>query len=116
MNIIDNMGYSQWQKRNTNAFNKLSTNQKQQARSEGYFNVGWDKVKKSWEILLQSSRSSTLFDLKLKKGDMPGAINQSILEAEKAQEIARNGISKLDQKLAKLNKISAAALKKHQLL
>lgn len=116
MNIIDGMSYRQWQKRNTDSFGKLSKKQKQVARSKGYFNCGWDKVKQSWELLKNITDIPKLFDIKLSKGDISGAVNQSILEATQAQEIAKQTIKNLDGTRKKINKVARAALNEYQLL
>lgn len=109
---IDEMNYNQWQRRNSDIFNNLSKKQKQAARERGYFNVGWDKVKHSWEIV----KPITLFNRKLKKGDIHGALNQSILEAEEAQKIAKKAIQDLNDNYNNLSKATEVVLGKYQLL
>jgi hypothetical protein len=116
MSLINGMNYSQWQQRNTNYFNKLPKDKKQKARDRGYFNVGWEKVKKSWEILIGFTEILSLFENKIKKGDISGAINFSILEAEQAQKVAKDAIKNLDLKRKELNKVSRNSLNKYQLL
>lgn len=116
MSLIDGMSYSQWQQRNTNYFNKLPKNKKLEARDQGYFNVGWEKVKKSWEVLIKIIEIPALFDHKIKKGDISGAINLSILEAEQAQQVAKDEIKNLNLKRKELNKVSKNMLNKYQLL
>lgn len=116
MNLADGMNYSQWQKRNTNYFNKLQKKQKLKARNQGYFNVGWEKVKKSWEILIGFTEVLSLFEKMLKKGNISSAINLSIMEAEQAQKVAKDAIDNFSLKRKKLNKISKNSLNKYQLL
>jgi hypothetical protein len=116
MSIIDGMNYSQWRKRNTNIFNKLSNKQKKEIREHGYFNSGWHKVLKSWKVLSAFIEIPTLFDIKLKKGDISGALNQCILGAEKAQEIALQAIETLNNNHNALNKVVKTTLNKYQKL
>jgi hypothetical protein len=116
---IDGMSYRQWQKRNTDAFKKLSKEQQQLARQQGYFNVSWQKVQQSWTILQQlnqSTQPTSLFDAKLKKGDVVGALNQSILEAEQAQQIAKQEIANLQDKRDQIKELAENTLNKYQLL
>ncbi len=113
---VDGMSYRQWQKRNTDLFQKLPKDQQIIARKNGYHNVGWEKVQQSWKILQQIHQPQSLFDAKLKRGDLEGAINQSILEAEKAYEFANQGILELERKHRKIHKMAEKALNKYQLL
>jgi hypothetical protein len=113
---VDGMSYRQWQKRNTDAFQQLTKAQQQLSRQQGYRNVGWQQVQQSWKILQQLIKSPSLFDAKLKKGDLSGAINQSILEAEQAQEIAKQSVSKLKHKRNQIQELTEKTLNKYQLL
>jgi len=113
---INGFSYRQWQKRNTDTFQKLSKEQKQTAREQGYYNVGWQRVQQSWEILQQKTEPRPLFDAKLKRGDLTGAINQSILEAEQAQNVAQKGVSNLQRKRKRIKDLAETAQKKYQLL
>ena len=116
MKVLDELNYRQWQKRNTEAFGKLPTKQKYEARQKGYFNAGWKKVENSWEILNSFDKLITIFDAKLKKGNVSGAIEQCILEAEQAQEIAQQAIRDLNDNQNILTKVAKATLNKYQLL
>lgn len=113
---VDDMSYRQWQKRNTDTFHQLTKAQQQFARQQGYRNVGWQQVQLSWEILQQLTKPPSLFDVKLRKGDLPGAINQSILEAEQAQEIAKQSVSSLKRKRNQIQELTEKTLDKYQLL
>lgn len=112
---VEGMSYRQWQKRNNDTFQKLTKAQQQTARQRGYRNIGWQQVQQSWGILQQLTPPS-LFDAKLKKGDLVGAIDQSILEAEQAQAIAKQGIAELKRKRSKIQELAEDALNKYQLL
>jgi hypothetical protein len=116
MRIIDGMKYNQWQKRNTQIFKKLSTEQKQDVRKQGYFNMGWEKIKSSWEILSSSIEAPSFFDIKLKKGDFSGAIDQCILGAEQFHRISQAAIEELKHDHNALNKLAQTTLDKYQLL
>jgi hypothetical protein len=113
---VDGMNYRQWQKRNTNTFQKLTKAHQQSARQQGYYNLGWQQIQKSWGILHQFIEPPSLFDAKLKKGDLVGAIGQSILEAEKAQAIAQQGVADLKRKRKKIQELAENVLNKYQLL
>lgn len=113
---IDGMSYRQWQKRNTETFRQLTKAQQQLAREQGYRNVGWQYVQQSWMILQELTQPLSLFDAKLKKGDLSGAIHQSILVAEQAQETAQQSISKLKHKRKQIQDLTEKTLNKYQLL
>lgn len=115
MNIND-MSYRQWQKRNTDAFQKLTKEQQAIARQNGYFNLRWQKVQHSWVILQRFTDLPSLFDAKLKKDDLTGAVNQSILEADQAQKIAKQSILDLEKKRKQIQELASAALNNYQLL
>lgn len=112
---VDGLSYRQWQKRNTDTFQQLAKAQKQTARQQGYSNVGWQNVQTSWKILQQLIPPS-LFDAKLRKGDLSGAMDQSILEAEQAQAIAQQGIADLKRKRNEIQELAEQTLNKYQLL
>jgi hypothetical protein len=116
MKVLDELNYRQWQKRNTESFGKLSANQKYDARQKGYLNTGWKKVENSWRILKSFGEVITIFDAKLKKGNVSGAIDQCIFEAEQAQEIAQRAIRDLNDNQDILTKVAKATLNKYQLL
>ncbi len=113
---VNGLSYRQWQKRNTDAFQQLTKVQQQAVRQKGYRNIGWQQVQQSWEVLQQLKQLPSLFDAKLKKGDLPGAIDQSILEAEQAQEVAKKGVANLKRKQNKLQELAEKTLSKYQLL
>ena len=113
---IDHMSYRQWQKRNTDIFQQLTKAQQQVVRQQGYRNVGWQQVQHSWKVLQQFIKPPTLFDAKLKRDDLKGAIDQSILEAEQAQAIAKEGISSLKRKRTQIDELTEKTLNKYQLL
>ena len=116
MKTIEVMGYGQWQKRNTKAFEKLSRKQQQEIRKKGYFNVGWEKIKLSWRILSSFAESSNFFNIKLKKGDLSGAIDQCILEVEQFHKKSQQAITELRHEYNILNEFAQSALDKYQLL
>ena len=113
---IDGMSYRQWQKRNTDTLQQLTKAQQQLIRQQGYRNVGWQQVQQSWGILQQLTKPISLFDAKLKKGNLTGAIDQSILEAEQAQDVAKQGILNLKLKRNHIQGLAEKTLNKYQLL
>ena len=116
MNIVDGLSYRDWQQRNTESFFKLDRSQQKELRSKGYRNIGWNHVQKSWSLLQTSFQELSLFDHKLRKGDLIGAINHSILEAEQAQDIASEALESLDKNYKEVKQIANQALAKYQLL
>lgn len=112
---VDGMSYRQWQKRNTDTFQQLTKIQQQAAREQGYRNVGWQQVQQSWSIL-QRLIPPNLFDARLKRGDLAGAIDQSILEAEQVQEIAKQSIFNLKRRRSQIQELAEQTLDKYQLL
>ncbi|MBD2256363.1 hypothetical protein [Pseudanabaena sp. FACHB-2040] len=112
---IDGMSYREWQKRNSDTFQILTKAQQQSVRQQGYRNVSWQKVQQSWKIL-QQLKPPSLFDAKLKKGDLPGAIDQSILGAEQVQDLAKQAKSNLKRKRNQIQKRADEVLDKYQLL
>lgn len=111
------MNYREWQKRNTKHFTSLTKMQQKQARNQGYCNIGWDKVKNSWKILCKLTDNTTsLFEYKLNKDNLVGAIDLSLLEAEQAKGIARKAVSDLDANEERLRKIADEAFAKYTLL
>lgn len=52
--VIDGLGYREWQRRNSDRFKQLSRDEQKQARTKGYRNVGWENVRKSWELIRPS--------------------------------------------------------------
>jgi hypothetical protein len=113
---VDGMSYRQWQKRNTDAFQRLTKAQQKTGRQQGYYNVGWQRVQESWNILQQLTQLPSLFEAKLKKGDLEGAIHQSILEAGQAQELAQQSVTDLEHRRQQIHAMKEKALNKYQLL
>lgn len=113
---INGLSYRQWQKRNTDSFKKLSKAQQRQARIKGYYNISWPQVQESWEILQKQMQPASLFDAKFKRGDLEGAITQSLLEAEKAQALAHKGKKSLKHKAKRIKELAKNTLNKYQLL
>lgn len=110
------MNYRQWQKRNTEYFHRLSNVDKRLLREKGYHNIGWQKVKDSWKILEKFLEPKSIFDKKLQKGDLLGAINQSILEADCAHRVASQAMYQQDQYQDEVNKIANNVLNKYPVL
>ncbi len=117
MKLIEAMNYREWQKRNTEHFNKLTKNQRKKARQQGYSNVGWQNVQKSWNIVLKiDTPPPNLFEYKLRKGDIIGAIGLSILEAERAKHQAQTAIKSLNKNQQYFDQLADEALAKYPLL
>lgn len=117
MNVKGGMNYREWQRRNKEHFSLLTKVQQKQARQQGYFNTGWDKVQESWKILCKlTDNVTTLFEHKLSKSDIVGAIDLSLLDADNAKETARKAVSDLDASEKRLTKIADEALAKYPLL
>ncbi len=115
MKLVSELSYQQWQKRNSLAFNQLDKLQKQNIRTKGYFNRGWAKVKQSWTLLQEyESKVVTMFDRKLAKGDLKGAINIAIMDSEQTSKIATEAIETLEANQQKLDKLATEALNKYQ--
>jgi len=114
--LIEGMGYSEWQKRNKKGFEQLTKIQKKEARSRGYYNRGWNKVLISWKIICQINNIVTFFEYKLSKGDIIGAIRQSIAEANQAKILVQQSIDVLDKNQESIDKIAETALAKYQTL
>ena len=112
----DGMSYCQWQKRNSTIYKQLSQKQQQKARKQGYYNVGWEKVRRSWQILQDEAVPPTIFAAKLRKGDVAGAVDQSILIAEKAQKLASQSLKSLNCSRKEVKKLAKTTLNKYQLL
>lgn len=126
---IEGMNYRQWQKRNTEYFNRLNKLQQAESRKRGYRNIGWDRVQKSWKLVNTSNQAeneetvvpfkkpnniASLFDHKLHKGDVVGALDLSILEYERASVMAKQALKELENNRNYLNKITVEALAKYQ--
>lgn len=110
MKIVQGLNYRQWQKRNTDKFKTLTVAQKKEARAKGFFNRGWEQVQKSWDILMSfvnivNNSVVTIFEHKLNKGNLIGAINQSLYEIEHTAEIVEKKVENIDQLLQKATDI-----------
>jgi hypothetical protein len=117
MKVKGGMNYREWQRRNTKHLSLLTQVQQKQARNQGYCNIGWDKVQNSWKILCKFTDNVTsLFEHKLSKGDIVGAIELSLLDAEHAKGIAQKAVSDLDANEKRLSKVADEALAKYPLL
>jgi len=117
MKLIGGMNYREWQKRNGKGFSLLTKIQQKEARTQGYCNIGWNEVQNSWKIICKLTGNITnLFEYKLGKGDIVGAIEISLLEAEYAKGIARKAVSDLDVNEKRLRKVADEALAKYPLL
>ena len=114
--LIEGMRYLEWQKRNQQGFDNLTKIQKKEARNQGYYNRGWDKVLKSWNIICKINNIVTLFEYKLSKGDIIGAIGQSIAEANQAKNFVLKSIDALDKNQEFLDQLAEITLAKYQTL
>jgi hypothetical protein len=115
MKIVQNLNYRQWQKRNSSVFYKLNKSEQTEAREKGYRNIGWDDVQKSWLILQELKPNIvSIFEHKLAKGDLVGAINLAIMNSDKTSEIATEAIATLEKNQQQLNKLAEDALNKYQ--
>lgn len=121
MRLLEAMNYRQWQRRNTEHFNRLTKSQKKEARQQGYYNNGWGKVQSSWGIICKfdcklDRNVTTLFEYKLRKGDILGAIELSLLEAEGTKQIARQALETLEKNQRYLDEVADKTLAKYPLL
>lgn len=114
MKIIEGMSYREWQKRNSDHLQKLTQFQKKEVRQKGYHNVGWANVQKSWNVINQFLGLSSLFIHRLQKGDIVGAINHSMIEAEQASNLAKDAIETISKTKDDLNSLVNQALDKYQ--
>jgi hypothetical protein len=114
--IIDGISYLEWQRRNKKCFDKLTQFQKKEARSQGYYNLGWHKLINSWNIICSFNNIVMLFDYKLNKGDIIGAIDQSIAEANQTSVLAEQAIDILNETQDFINQLAKTALIKYPVL
>lgn len=118
--MLKEMNYRQLQNRNTVTFKNLTKPQQKEAKKQGYYNVGWEKVKSSWDILCvippPPNPVVALFKRKIIKNDIPGAVGMIILESENIEKIAQEGLSKLDKLEKQFNKETDKILKKYPIL
>lgn len=117
MKLIKGMSYRQWQKQNKEYFNSINKTQQKEARQKGYCNIGWDRVQNSWEIIYKFYHDvPSLFEHKLHKGDVIGAIEISLLTADKAKHLARQAIRSLNKSQQCFDKLADETLAKYPLL
>lgn len=117
MKLFEGMSYRQWQKRNTEHFNYLTKTQQREARKQGYCNMSWDKVHNSWKLICKVTNNVvSFFEHKLSKGDIIGAIEISILEAEQAKHLAQQAINNLHTTQQYFDKVADETLAKYPLL
>lgn len=57
---------------------------------------------------------ASIFDAKLKKGDLLGAVDQSLLEAEEAKRIAQEGRESLEASAAKMRELAESVLARYK--
>lgn len=115
MNLINDLSYRQWQKRNSLYFNQLDKLTQQEIRKKGYCNRGWNQVQKSWAILQEyQGKIVTIFDHKLAKGDLKGAINLAIIDSQQTKNLARDAIASLEKNQQRLDKLAKKTLNKYQ--
>jgi hypothetical protein len=115
MKLLDNLNYRQWQKRNSLAFNQLDKLQQKEIRKKGYNNRGWNQVKKSWIILQEyQGKIISIFDHKLTKGDLIGAINIAMINSEETSNIASEAIATLEKNQQKIDELAEKTLNKYQ--
>lgn len=120
MKFVDKLNYRDWQKRNTENFALLTKSQQKEARELGYHNLGWGKVIKSWEILCQlqslppkNTNVSSLFEYKLNRRDVVGAIDLSLIEVEQAKNLARETLKSIEESQNRINELTDKALAKY---
>lgn len=116
MKLHDGLNYREWQKRNKEKFDRLSNPQKKQCRDKGYCNVGWEKVRNSWQIISNIDNVINLFDHHLRSHNLIGALDISILEAENAIRFAEISKKNLNDKLNDFNEITDNFLSNHPIL
>ena len=51
MKVVEGLNYREWQKRNKHYFEALTNQDKKFLRKEGYKNLGWQSVIRSWKLL-----------------------------------------------------------------
>jgi hypothetical protein len=117
MKTTESMSYRQWQKRNTELFRSLDRKNQKKARQQGYYNVGWDKVKSSWTIVSELPPNViSLFEYKLNQGDIIGAIDLSIIQAERGKTIAQYAREELHKNKEKLEQSANQLLARYPIL
>ena len=114
--IVGGMNYRQWQQRNSAVFKELSRKQQKILKAQGYRNLGWDYVQKSWELLCPPDKVIRLLDYKLSRGDIAGAVDISLLGIEDAKKLAKEIFDRVDAGHSKVKSIAGNILKKYQLV
>jgi hypothetical protein len=123
---IDNLSYHEWQRRNSAGFKELTRAQQKALRTQGYRNLGWSGVQNSWQLLKHfhpvnkplkdpSSNVESLFEHKLARGDVIGAIDISLLEANEAKRLAQETLNCIEEGHAEIESIAEKILNKYQL-
>ncbi len=112
MKLVKGLSYRQWQQRNTSNFKALSKNVQKDIRGNGYYNVGWEKIKSSWR-LISELKVINLIDYKLKSGDIDGAINIVDIESTNANKIANKTIDNIQQTRHQLDKSLVNTINKY---
>lgn len=116
MRIIDGLNYREWQRRNTQFFSQLNSAQQKELRLQGYRNVGWLNVQRSWKVLKKITEAPDLFQHRLDNHDLLGAIRHAILESERTKQFAQESLEKVEENYQKIHQIATETLAKYQLL
>jgi hypothetical protein len=66
--------------------------------------------------VLGDKNKNDFFDAKLRRGDITGAIDQSIMEADKASKMAKEAIKNIEARRKEVSELTQKALKKYPLL
>jgi hypothetical protein len=121
--MFKEINYRQLQSRNTVTFKSFTKSQQKEARKQGYYNVGWEKVRSSWDILCviqpplpDDDHVVDLFEYKVTKNDISGAFGMIILESENMDNLAEEGLSMLDKLEKQFNEKADKILKKYPIL
>jgi hypothetical protein len=121
--MFKEINYRQLQSRNTVTFKSFTKSQQKEARTQGYYNVGWEKVRSSWDILCviqpplpDDDHVVDLFEYKVTKNDISGAFGMIILELENMDNLAEEGLSMLDKLEKQFNEKADKILKKYPIL
>jgi hypothetical protein len=121
--MFKEINYRQLKSRNTVTFKSFTKSQQKEARKQGYYNVGWEKVRSSWDILCviqpplpDDDHVVDLFEYKVTKNDISGAFGMIILESENMDNLAEEGLSMLDKLEKQFNEKADKILKKYPIL
>ena len=112
MKLVKGLSYRQWQQRNTSYFKALAKDAQKEIRAKGYYNVGWEKVQKSWKIISES-KVINLIDYKLKSDNLDGAINIVSMESENANKLANKAINDIQLARLQLNELVVNTIDKY---